>query len=351
MRFCVITLGDHIADPVSGHMVSQEQRFADILTLADWAEALGFDGFHVGEHHFCDYIVSNPIPLLAAAAARTSRIKLSTAVCLLANRDPVLVAEDYAALDLISGGRVELVAGRGNLFAEAYRQFGQDLAQSRAAFDDNLDLLLALWSGAPVTWPARSRAALTTATIQPRPLQTPFPMIDVGGGSSPESAAAAASRGLGFQMPGVFAGAGFFRPLADAYRAAFKPGPLGPGAKRVGYTAHCYIGPDTQSARDEWRPYHLGYLTWVNEVARVGAGRAHLAPDFDRAAIDPVHHTALCGDPAEVARRLLIWAETLGGLDQVLLKFDGGGLPMARVRRSMEMFMTEVAPKISAEIG
>jgi alkanesulfonate monooxygenase SsuD/methylene tetrahydromethanopterin reductase-like flavin-dependent oxidoreductase (luciferase family) len=346
MRFCVITLGDHMADPDTGQMRSQAQRFADIVTMAQWAEELGFDGFHIGEHHFCDYIVSNPVPLLVAAAGRTSDIRLSTAVTLLANRDPVLIAEDYAALDLLSGGRVELVVGRGNFFAESYRQFGQDLSRSREVFDQNLDLLLAIWSGEPVTWSGLSRPPLERARVTPQPLQRPFPMIDIGGGSSMESAAAAASRGLGFQLPGVFAGARAFRPLAEAYREAFTPGPLGPRARRIGFTAHCYVDADTERARREWAPIHIGYLNWVNAIAAQGASRPAPAPGFERLAIDPENHTALCGDPKEVAGRILAWRETLAGLDQLLLKFDGGGLSMERLRRSMSLFAREVIPRV-----
>lgn len=340
MKLCVITLGDHM----DGR--SQAQRYADIVTLGEWAESFGFDGFHVGEHHFCDYIVSNPIPLLVAVAARTTRIRLSTAVTLLANRDPVLVAEDYAALDLLSGGRAELVVGRGNLFAECYRQFGQDVGHSRALFEENLDLLLALWGEARVSSSGLSRPPLARAQVQPRPLQQPHPMILVGGGSSPESALSAASRGLGFQIPGVFAGAPFFRPLADLYRSAFRAGALGDAARVVGFTAHCYVETDGAAARARWAPVHLGYLNWVRAVAHPGGEVAGPAPDFARATGGVSTRTALCGSPSEVIEQIEEWREALGGLDALFLKFDGGGLPMEAVRRSMAMFAEKVAPAL-----
>lgn len=345
MKFGLITLGDHMADPATGAKRSQTQRFADIITLAEWAEELGFSSFHIGEHHFCDYIVSNPVLLLAAAAMRTKRIRLSTAVTLLANRDPVFVAEDYAALDLISGSRAELVVGRGNFFVEAYRQMGQDIAQSRALFEENLDLLIALWTQERVSSSGKTRPPLANARVQPRPAQQPHPMVWVGGGSSEDSARSAASRGLGFQLPGVFAGAAFFRGFADVYRAEFKPGALGPAARRVGFTAHCHVGPDGERARQAWEPYHVGYIDWVNDIAAAGGGPRGPTPTMARNVLDPGHHTALCGSPDEVAERIARWRDALGGLDTLLLKFDGGGLPMPQVREALELFAARVMPR------
>jgi alkanesulfonate monooxygenase SsuD/methylene tetrahydromethanopterin reductase-like flavin-dependent oxidoreductase (luciferase family) len=343
MRFSVITLGDHPPDG-GGARIAQAQRYANLVDLAVWAEELGYDAFHVGEHHFCDYIVSNPVPVLAAAAMRTTRIRLSTAVTLLANRDPVLIAEDYAALDLLSGGRVELVVGRGNLFAACYRQMGQDLASSRALFEENLDLLLRLWDEEPVSSSGATRPPLDRARTQPRPQQSPHPPIWIGGGSSQDSARSAAFRGLAFQVPGVFAGAGFFRGLVDLYRAEFLPGRLGADAKKVGFTAHVYVGRDGAVAKRFWEPYHIGYLNWVHRIAAEGGMPAGPPPSFARNVLDPKHHTALCGDPDEVADRIAAWRDALGGLDALLLKFDGGGLPMKEVRSSMELFAARVAP-------
>jgi len=343
MKVFAFTLGDLLDTDTR----TQAQRYADIVTLGVWSEELGFDGFNIGEHHFCDYIVSNPVPLLTAIAGKTQRIRLSTAVTLLANRDPVLVAEDYAALDLLSGGRAELVVGRGNFFVECYRQFGQDMGASREAFEESLDLLIALWGDAPVSSSGLTRPALDRARVQPRPLQKPHPTIWVGGGSSPESAQSAARRGLGFQMPGVFTGAPFFRPLADLYRAEFAAGPLGAGAKGVGFTAHCYVAEEGARARDYWAPYHVGYLDWVGRIAAPpGVERVGPEADFARATGDLKTRTALCGSPAEIIDMIGEWRETLGGLDALLLKFDGGGLPMDAVRRSMDLFAREVAPAL-----
>jgi alkanesulfonate monooxygenase SsuD/methylene tetrahydromethanopterin reductase-like flavin-dependent oxidoreductase (luciferase family) len=340
MKISTFTLGDLM------DRRSHAQRYADIVTLGQWAEELGFHGFHVGEHHFGDYIVSNPVPLLSAIAARTSRIRLSTAVTLLANRDPVLVAEDYAALDLLSGGRAELVVGRGNFFAECYRQFGQDMGKSREAFEENLDLLIALWGDAPVSSSGSTRPPLDHAAIRPQPMQKPHPMIWVGGGSSTDSAQSAARRGLGFQFPGVFAGAPFFRPLADLYRAEFTPGPLGASAQGIGFTAHCYIRENGAAARRTWEPVHVGYHQWVRQLANPHGAPIGPEPVFEKIIGGVKTRTALCGSPEEIVDQIEEWRDALGGLDALLLKFDGGGLSMDDVRLSMDLFATRVAPKL-----
>lgn len=349
MEFCVLSLGDWKPDPHSGLRMSQAQRYRDVVELGVLAEELGFAGFHLGEHHFCDYIISNPALILAHVAARTKRIRLSTGVTLAANRDPVLVAEDYAALDVLSQGRAEIVAGRGNAFLEAYRQFGQDLARSRIDFEHNVELLLRIWREERVSAPAQTRPALEEVRVQPRPFGPAHPAIWIGGGSSLDSAAYAAKHGLGLQLPGVFAPPQAFRAVADHYRAAFHIG-VWEQTPRIGYTAHVHVGADGPAARRDWEAYHLAYLDWAWRMISDGSkGAIPAAPPrkADKTLIDPATAVSLCGSPNEVAERLAAWRETLGGMDRVLLKFDGGALPMARVRAAMELFMAEVAPQLA----
>ena len=336
MELRALTLGDWVDDPKTGERTSQYNRFQHILSLGERAEALGFDGFHIGEHHFCDYIVSNPVPLLSAIAAKTERIKLSTGVALLANRDPVLVAEDYAALDLISGGRMELCVGRGNAFLECYRQMGQDVGASQGAFEQNLDLLLRIWSGAPVTSDGGTRPPLDEAKVQPLPHKDPSrmrPAIWVGAGSGEASVRAVADRKLDLQLPGVFAAAPAFAELAKLYRELHPEG-------RIGFTAHVYLDDDGARAKADWAPYHIAYLNWVNGII-VGGSNGLIperpAPTPERAYLHPEKSPALCGSPSEVADRILAWNEVLGGLDVLLLKFDGGALPDEAVERSMTL--------------
>ena len=347
MEFGVLTLGDWMHGPGGDDRPSQAERFERILRLAEHAEAHGFASFHIGEHHLCDYIVSSPQLLLAAISQRTTRLRLSTGVTLVANRDPVHVAEDYASLDLLSGGRAELIAGRGNAFFDAYLQFGQSLDDSRERFDADLELLLRLWREESVTHEGNFRAPLCNARVQPTALQPGGPTVWLGGGSSLESAEAAARLGLPLQLPGVFAGAGAFVKLADHYRRCWEDaGHDGPA--RIGYTAHCYVGDDTAAARDHWAPWHLGYLHWVWELICAQSGGSGPPPISDREAAfeDPVRSPALCGDADEVAERITRWNETLGGIDRLVLKFDGGNLPEADVHASVQRFADEVAPRL-----
>ncbi len=344
MQFRVLSLGDWRPDPISGARATQAARFDDLIAIAKRAEALGFAGFHLGEHHFCDYIVSNPVPLLSAIAMVTQSIQLSTGVALLANRDPVLVAEDYATLDLISKGRVELVAGRGNAFFECYRQFGQDVAQSREVFEANVDLLLALWSDGPVNWAGATRPPLIDAIVQPRPFAA-RPAIWIGGGSGEESIRFAASRKLDLQLPGVYAAAPSFAGLAKLYRALHPAG-------RIGFTAHIHVRKDGAQARDFWEPYHLAYLDWVWAMIHEGSGGGFpkMPPaTAARAFADPHVSPALCGSPNEVADRLLAWNEALGGIDVMLLKFDGGAMPLIEVERAMALVAGPVAEAVRSE--
>lgn len=352
MEFGVLTLGDWMHGPGGDDRPTQAERFERILRLAEHAEALGFESFHVGEHHLCEYIVSSPQMLLAAISQRTRRLRLSTGVSLLANRDPVHLAEDYASLDLLSGGRAEMIAGRGNAFFDAYLQFGQSLDDSRERFSEHLALLLRLWRESAVNFEGDFRAPLCETTVQPRPATAEGPDVWLGGGSSLDSAALAASLGLPLQLPGVFAGAAAFTRLADHYRALWDDAGQA-NAPRVGYTAHCLVGADGDAAREEWAPWHLGYLTWVWELICAQSGHAGPPPVKDRHAAyeDPVASPALCGDAEEVADRVIAWHGTLGGIDRLIVKFDGGNLPEARVHESMQRFAEDVAPRVRAAIG
>jgi hypothetical protein len=180
MKYGILTLGDNLADPNTGTTTSVDRRYRQIVDLAVRAEEFGFDGFYVGEHHFCDYVVSSPAVLLAFIAERTSRLRLGTGVSLLAHHDPVRIAEDYATLDVLSGGRVELVVGRG-LLRRTYVDFGQDPDASREIFGEKLQLLTRLWSDRAVSWTGRHRSPLDTVTVAPRPLQRPYPPVWIAG--------------------------------------------------------------------------------------------------------------------------------------------------------------------------
>jgi alkanesulfonate monooxygenase SsuD/methylene tetrahydromethanopterin reductase-like flavin-dependent oxidoreductase (luciferase family) len=349
MRFGVLTLGDNLPDPNTGKTMSVDRRYRQIVDLAVRAEALGFDGFYVGEHHFCDYVISSPAVLLASIAERTSRLRLGTGVALLANQDPVRIAEDYATLDVLSGGRVELVVGRG-LLRRTYVDFGQDPDASREIFDEKLDLLTHLWSDETVSWSGRHRSPLDTVALEPRPLQRPCPPVWIAGGTSFGSVDAAAARGLGLILPTLIPPPAAFRPLASRYREAYAASGHDPAAMRMAACSHVHVAATSQQAKERWRPYHMNYWSWLMETLmpwggmNVGPGRSTFTtPSFD----DLIAGPSICGGPAEVADRIGELSEMLG-LDMYLAMVDHGGMPPAIVDESLTLLATEVLPKVRA---
>jgi alkanesulfonate monooxygenase SsuD/methylene tetrahydromethanopterin reductase-like flavin-dependent oxidoreductase (luciferase family) len=339
----LLSLGDCLPDPATGARIAPSERHRAIVAQAVHAEAAGFDSVWIGEHHFCDYVVSSPPVLLAAVAARTERVRVGTAVTLLANLDPVRVAEDYATLDAISDGRVELVAGRG-ILAETYEAFGQKPDESRDRYRENLELLRRLWSETDVCWSGRFRAPLDGVTVEPRPVQRPHPPLWVGGGSSLHAADLAAELGLPLMLPSVLAPALDFAPLVERYRSRFAAAGHRDASARVGCCHHVHVRPDAQEARDFWRPYYLNYLGFVDRIWKrreLLHADARIDLDYDRL----VRRVAICGSPAEVVDRIGAAREQLG-LDVHLAMLDLGGLPPDEVARTIDVYATDVLPQL-----
>jgi alkanesulfonate monooxygenase SsuD/methylene tetrahydromethanopterin reductase-like flavin-dependent oxidoreductase (luciferase family) len=344
----LLSLGDCLADPATGERPSPAARHRAIVEEAVHAEALGFDSVWLGEHHFCDYVLAAPPVVLAAIAARTSRVRLGTGVTLVANLDPVRVAEDYATLDAISDGRVELVAGRG-ILVDTYEAFGQKPDQSRDRFHENVSLLRRLWSETDVTWSGRFRPPLDRVTLEPRPVQSPHPPIWIAGGSSLHSVDLAAELGLPLMLPSVLAPALDFAPLVERYRRRFAAAGHDPAAARVGCCHHVHVQRDSQTARSSWKPYYENYLRFVDRVwsrRELIHAKAKVDLDYERL----LERVAICGSPAEVVDRIAAAREILG-LDVHLAMFDLGGLPPANVARAMELYAADVAPQLRGERG
>lgn len=342
MQVGLVTLGDLLADPVTGHRVSEAQRFREIVELGAHAERVGLRQFHVGEHHFNDYVLSSPTPVLAAVAERTTTLRLSTAVTLLPHHDPVRIAEDYATVDVLSGGRVELVAGRG-IAPELYAQYGQDIADSELLLGESIELLRRLWSEHDVTWTGRIRPPLASVTVRPRPVQRPHPPIWLSASSSTSVTRAVQLR-CPIVIPTVSVGPDAPALLAAQFRTEWAAAGNDPAEGRVALHVHCFVGDGTpQAAVDEWRPHQLGYLRWVIDTFR--ARGVPLPPAFTE--LGTRSGQAVCGNVDTVTAELNRRLAAMGGADVLLVQMDQGGLPAERVHATVARFAGQVVPGLT----
>jgi len=327
----VVTLGDHLPDPISGVKKSEAERFRSFVELAELSESLGFHAIYVGEHHFSDYALSSPPTVLAAIAERTHTVRLSTAATLLPHRDVVTVAEDYASVDVLSGGRVEMIAGRG-VYAKHYAQFGQDAAQSDAMLIESVNLLRKLWTEEHVTWEGRYRPPLTDVTVRPRPLQQPHPPVWLSA-SSPESVDRAVELGCPIMIPTISTGVDRAAELGARYRNRWMSHGPANGVMGLGLHVHLYVDDGSDAdVREHWLPYQLGYLSWVlQELQGPGASLPPTLADLG----DPKSQ-AVCGGVDFVTSELQRRLAAMGGVDRLLVQCDQGGLPFSDVEKCLK---------------
>jgi alkanesulfonate monooxygenase SsuD/methylene tetrahydromethanopterin reductase-like flavin-dependent oxidoreductase (luciferase family) len=347
VKFNLMSLGDLIPDPVTGQRQTAAQRHRMLVDLAVRAEAAGFNGVSVGEHHGIEYIYSAPPVLLSAIAERTSTLRLGTAVTLLANLDAFRVAEDYATLDVLSGGRAEIVAGRGNLFGSTYKLFGQAVEESKDRFAENAALLAELWDGKPVTWSGRFRPPVNGESLQPSPVQSRQDMLWIAGGGSPDSVDLAARLGWKLMLPSAFGNPDFFMPVVDRYLTGWADA----GHRRepeIGACWHVFLAGDSQEARSTWEPRYRAYSEWMQRLlAVVNAGvPSYQARPFDFGWLT-TKGPAIVGSPAEVVQRIGELAEKLK-VTTHLLYMDMGGMPEAEVARAVELAGSAVIPQLTA---
>jgi probable LLM family oxidoreductase len=319
------------------------QRLADLLEEIELADRLGLEVFGVGEHHRPDYAVSAPTVALAAAGARTNHIRLTSAVTVLSSADPVRVFQEFATLDLLTDGRAEIMAGRGS-FIESYPLFGYELDDYDELFSEKLELLLKLRSSERVSWSGRHRAALHDTAVYPRPLQDPLPVwIAVGG--TPASVARAGALGLGLMIAIIGGQPARFAPLVELYRESARRAGADPSGLAVGINSHMYVADSSQRARDEFYPV---YSQMMNRIGRERGWPPMTRAQFD-AGCEPQGHL-LVGTPREVADKIIAH-HTLFGNDRFLGHISVGVLAHERAMRATELFATEVAPLVRAELA
>jgi probable LLM family oxidoreductase len=336
MELGIYTFGE-LTDP----NVTPQRRIANLVEEIVLADEVGLDVFGVGEHHRAEFTVSAPAVVLAAAAARTQRIRLTSAVSVISSDDPVRVFQDFATLDLISGGRAEIMAGRGS-FIESFPLFGQDLDDYDELFAEKLELLLRVRASETVSWPGtRHRAAIDDRGVYPRPLQQEIP-IWVAVGGTPQSAARAGALGLPLAL-GIIGGLPErFAPLAQLHRRAAAE--AGHEPPRLSINSHGFIADTSQQAADDAYP---AFATMMDRIGRERGWPPMSRRDFDLTT--HVRGANFVGSPQQVVEKILFQHEIFGH-DRCLLQMTVGTLPHDKVMRSIELFGTEVAPAVRKEL-
>jgi probable LLM family oxidoreductase len=336
MEIGMYSFAETTADPATGVAVGAGRRLRDLLEEIELADQVGLDVFGVGEHHRPDFAASSPAIVLAAAAERTKRIRLTSAVTVLSSDDPVRVFQDFTTIDLISGGRAEIMAGRGS-FIESFPLFGYDLDDYNELFDEKLDLLLKLRENSRVTWSGRHRAPLKDHGVYPRP-EREIPLWIAAGGS-PESMVRAGTLGLPMALAIIGGEPERFVPLVDLYReAAIRAGhdPVPP----VSINSHGWIADDSQQAADE------SYPSFAEVMNRIGRERGF--PQLIRARFEAdrgPRGSQLVGSPQQVIEKILYERELFGN-DRFLLQMTVGAMPHAKVMHAIELLGTVVAPAV-----
>lgn len=319
--------------------VPAAQRMADLLAEVETADRVGLDAFGVGEHHRAEFLDSSPAVILAAAAARTRNIRLNSAVTVLSAADPVRVFQDFATLDLISNGRVEIVAGRGS-FVEAFALFGFGREDYDALFAEKLDLLLRLRDETHVTWSGRFRPALTGQGVFPRPVQAKLP-IWLGVGGTPASFVRAGTLGLPLMIAIIGGGFDRFRPLVDLYFEAGRRAGHAREDLKIAIHAMGFVAETDQIARDAFYP------GWARAMNQIGAERGF--PPASRAQFDALcgpEGAFLVGSPETVRDKMIAADATMGGISRITFQMSTAMLETDQMQRSIALLGTEVAPAV-----
>src|SRR6202522_2742616 len=344
MQIGIDSFAAAISDPATGLTLTPVERMHHLLEEIELADRVGLDVFGIGEHHRAEFLDSAPVVILSAAAARTQKIRLTSAVTVLSASDPVRVFQEFATLDLISRGRAEIVAGRGS-FIESYPLFGLRLEDYDELFAEKLDLLLKIRASTEVHWSGKHRASLTAQAIYPRPLQNP-PPIWVGVGCPPDSFVRAGMLGLPLMVAITGGEPVRFRPLVDAYREAGRRAGHPPEKLTVGLHSIGFLADTTRQAADDFYP---GYAHTFTEI-----GKERGWPPTTRAQFDAVRGPTgalLIGDAETVASKILYDNEVLGGISRITFQMGVSTLPHHKMLHAIELLGTRVAPIVRKELA
>jgi probable LLM family oxidoreductase len=343
MEIGITTFVENTPDPATGKTLSAQERMANLMEEIELADQVGLDVFSIGEHHRPDFVVSSPAVVLAAAAAKTKNIRLSSAVTVLSSDDPVRVFQDFAHVDLLSKGRAEIMAGRGS-FIESFPLFGNNLEDYDTLFAEKLDLLVKLNKSEKITWEGKHRPSIDNRGVYPRPYQTELP-IWVAVGGTPQSVVRAANYGLPMALAIIGGNPDRFVPFTNLYKETWKKAGHNPAKLQLAINSHGYIADDSKKAADEfYGPY--SYL-----MSKIGKERGW-------SGIDREHYelmrepggSLLVGSPQQVIDKILYEHELFGNT-RFLLHISVGTLPHNQVMHAIELLGTVVAPAVKKAIG
>ena len=330
-------------DPETGQKISPQQRTANLLEEIELADQVGLDVYALGEHHREEFVSSAPDVFLAAAAARTKSIRLSSAVTVLSSDDPVRVFQRFASLDLISNGRAEIIAGRGS-FIESFPLFGYDLNDYNSLFSEKLDLLVKLRENERISWRGRHRAALDDLAVYPRPVQDQLP-IWVGVGGTPESVVRAASRGLPMALAIIGGMPERFAPLANLYRQAAAENGHDPNTLPLSINSHGFIADTRQEAIDQSFP---AVSKVMNKIGRERGWPPMRKEDY--AASAQVRGANYLGTPDDIIEKALFQHEIFNH-NRLLIQLSVGTMSHDKMMHAIELLGTKVAPIVREEIA
>jgi probable LLM family oxidoreductase len=343
MELGIYTFAELAPDPVTGEQITASQRLHHLMEEIELADQIGLDVFGVGEHHRPDFVVSSPAVVLAAAAVKTKKIKLTSAVTVLSSDDPVRVYQDFATVDLLSNGRAEIMAGRGS-FIESFPLFGYDLEDYDVLFEEKLHLLMKLQESEKITWKGHHRPELKNLGIYPRSFRDKMPIwIAVGG--TPQSAVRAGALGLPMAIAIIGGTPDRFVPFARLYRETARNTGKDPAKLQLSINSHGFIAEDSQQALNDYYP------PYAQVMGKIGRERGWSPPSREHFEAECSPHGALfVGSPQQIIDKILYEYE-LFKHQRFLIQFSVGTMPHEKIMKSIELFGTKVAPTVRKAIG